>query len=100
MAATTSKDGVPAAWMDQANAVWTNTTKVSADGTTTYNYYAARLVQPCFTAVNFQGNNFYLNGTWNVNNVTVTRTVTKIGSSTNIQSSVQSHASKPKCTAN
>jgi len=89
MAATTSINGAPAKWVDSADAVWTNTTKVSADGTTSYSYYAARLVKANFTAVNFQGNNFYLNGTWNVNNITVTRTVTTTGSSTNIQSNTQ-----------
>jgi len=89
MAATTSIDGVPAAWIDQANAIWTNTTKISSDGTTTYSYYAARLVKASFTAIDFQGNNFYLNGTWNVNNITITRTVTKTDDSINIQSNTQ-----------
>src|SRR5208283_3750978 len=59
------------------------------DGTTSYSYYAARLVKASFTAIDFQGNNFYLNGTWNVANITITRTVTKTDGSVNIQSNTQ-----------
>jgi len=87
LAATTSKSGVPIAWFDSADAIWTNVTKISLDGTTSYNYYTARLVKPSFTMINFQGNDFYMNGTWSVANITITRTVTKIDGSTNIQSS-------------
>ena len=86
MAATTSITGVPANWFDSANALWTNTTKTSLDGTTSYNYYAARLVKANFTATDFQGNDFYMNGTWSVANITITRTVTKTDGSINIQS--------------
>jgi len=89
LAATTSVNGVPAAWSDSADAIWTNTTKISLDGNVTYSYYAARLVKANYTAIDYQGNNFYMNGTWNVNNVTVTRIVTIIGGSTNIQTSTQ-----------
>ncbi|MGA3289458.1 MAG: hypothetical protein ABSD42_04375 [Candidatus Bathyarchaeia archaeon] len=89
MAATTSLNGVPSAWIDSANAIWTNTTKISLDGTTTYNYYTARLIKANFTATDYQRNNFYMNGTWNVNNVTITRTVTKTDNSINIQSNTQ-----------
>lgn len=89
LAATTSKTAVPSAWFDSADAIWTNVTKISLDGTTSYNYYTARLVQPSRTIINFQGNDFYMNGTWNVNNVTITRTVTKTGSSVNIQTNTQ-----------
>ena len=87
LAATTSINGVPASWFDSANAIWTNITKITADGTTTYSYYAARLVKANYTAIDFQGNDFYMNGTWSVANITITRTVTKIDGSTNIQSS-------------
>ena len=86
MAATTSRTGVPTNWFDSATALWTNTTKTSLDGTATYNYYAARLVKASFTATNFQGNDFYMNGTWSVANITITRTVTKTDGSINIQS--------------
>jgi len=87
MAATTSTNGVPALWFDSAVAIWTNITKISADGTTTYSYYAARLVKANYTAIDFQGNNFYMNGTWSVANITITRTVTNTDGSINIQSS-------------
>jgi len=80
LAATTSINGVPASWFDSANAIWTNITKITADGTTTYSYYAARLVKANFTSTDFQGNNFYMNGTWSVANVTFTRTVIKTDS--------------------
>ncbi len=90
MAATTSQRGVPAGWFDSADAIWTNaTTNFRQDGSFSYNYYAARLVKVNFTAVNFQGNDFYMNGTWNVVNVTITRTVTKTDNSVNIQSNTQ-----------
>ena len=89
MAATTSINGVPAGWFDSADAIWTNTTNIRQDGTISYSYYAARLVKANFTAINFQGNDFYMNGTWNVANVTITRTVTKTDDSINIQSNTQ-----------
>src|SRR5208283_2835992 len=89
MAATTSINGVPAAWFDSATAIWTNTTKTSNDGTTSYSYYAARLVKASFTATNFQGNDFFMSGNWSVVNVTITRTVTKTDDSINIQSNTQ-----------
>jgi len=90
MAATTSCNGVPASWFDSANAIWTNaTTNFRQDGNFSYNYYAARLVKANFTMVDFQGNNFYMNGTWSVFNVTITRTVIKTDDSINIQSNTQ-----------
>ncbi len=90
MAATTSCNGVPASWFDSASAIWTNaTTNFRQDGNFSYNFYAARLVKANFTAVNFQGNNFYMNGTWSVFNVTITRIVIKTDGSINIQSNTQ-----------
>ena len=89
MAATTSLRGVPAGWFDSADAIWTNTTNTRQDGNIFYSFYAARLVKANFTAVNFQGNDFYMNGTWNVVNVTITRTVTKTDNSINVQSNTQ-----------
>jgi hypothetical protein len=86
MAATTSRNGVPAAWFDSATAIWTNTTKISSDGNISYSYYAARLVKANFTAANFQGNDFFMSGNWSVVNVTITRTVIKTDDSINIQS--------------
>ena len=89
MAATTSLNGVPAGWFDSANALWTNTTNYRQDGNISYSYYAANLVKANFTSTDFQGNNFYLNGTWNVANVTITRTVIKTDGSINIQSNTK-----------
>ena len=57
-----------------ASAVWNNGT-AKPTGNFTYTYYAAKLVN-CQTAKrNFEGNNFYLNGTWVLTTVTVTNTV-------------------------
>lgn len=94
MAATTSQSRVPARWLDSANAIWTNTTNFRQDGNISYNFYAARLVKANFTMTDFQGNNFYLNGTWSVVNVNITRTVIKTGDSEtgysiNVQSSLK-----------
>ena len=89
MAATTSLSGVPAGWFDSADAVWTNTTNIRQDGTISYSFYAARLVRANFSATNFQGNDFFMSGNWSVVNVTITRTVTKIDGSINIQSNTQ-----------
>jgi len=94
MAATTSQSRVPARWLDSANAIWTNTTNFRQDGNISYNFYAARLVEANFTMTDFQGNNFYLNGTWSVVNVNITRTVIKTGNSEtgysiNVQSSLK-----------
>lgn len=86
MAATTSVSGVPVGWSDSATALWTNTTNYRLDGNISYSFYAARLVKTNFTATDFQGNNYYLNGTWTVENVTISRLVIKNDGSTNIQS--------------
>jgi len=80
MSATTSINGVPTNWLDSATALWTNTTNYREDGNISYSYYAARLVKANFTSTDFQGNNFYMNGTWSVANVTFTRTVIKTDS--------------------
>jgi hypothetical protein len=86
MAATSSVDGVPASWFDSATAIWTNTTNYRQDGNISYNFYAARLVKANVTLTDFQGNDFYMNGTWSVANITITRTVIKNDGSVNIQS--------------
>jgi len=57
-----------------ASATWTNGT-AKPRGNFTYTYYAAKLVKLNMTRINYQGNDFYLNGTWAVSNVTVTNTV-------------------------
>ncbi|MGD0644085.1 MAG: hypothetical protein ABSA75_04175 [Candidatus Bathyarchaeia archaeon] len=79
MTSTTSASAVPVGWLDSASAIWTNTTNFRQDGNFSYNYYAARLVKANFTMVDFQANDFYLNGTWSVANVTITREVIKTG---------------------
>jgi hypothetical protein len=57
-----------------ASAVWTNGT-VKPRGNFTYTYYAAKLVNLQTAKLNYQGNDFFLNGTWAIYNVTVTNTV-------------------------
>lgn len=86
MAATTSINGFPSKWADSVTALWTNTTNYRQDGNISYSFYAAKLVKANYTATNFKGNNFYLNGTWSVANITITRTVIKNDGSINIQS--------------
>jgi hypothetical protein len=60
-----------------AMAIWTtNTTRaISAVRTRenfTYTFYTARLVMGNFSALDYNGNAFYMNGTWNVWNITET----------------------------
>jgi len=81
MVTTSSLSAVPTVWLDSANAIWTNTTNFRQDGNFSISYYAARLVKVNFTMVDFEANNFYLNGTWSVSNVSITRTVIKTGDS-------------------
>ena len=59
-----------------ATAIWTNSTSrpISAIRTKenfTYVFYAARLVEANFSSINPGSNDFYMNGTWNVLNVTM-----------------------------
>ena len=58
----------------KASAVWNNGT-AKPTGNFTYTYYAANLVFAQKVRRNYEGNNFFLNGTWVVSNVTVTNTV-------------------------
>jgi len=63
-----------------ASAIWTtNTTRPIAAVRTrenfTYSFYTARLVEGNFSALDFNGNAFFLNGTWNVWNLTETFTI-------------------------
>ena len=87
MTSTTAVSAVPILWLDSVNALWNTTNEYRQDGNISYNFYAARLVKANFTAVDFQGNNFYLNGTWSVFQITITRIVTQTDGSTSIQSS-------------
>ena len=90
MAATSSRYRVPANWFDSADAIWTNaTTNSRQDGSFSYNFYAAKLVRANFTAVNFQGNDFFMSGNWSVANITISRTVTKTDGSISIQSNTK-----------
>lgn len=57
-----------------ASAVWSTGT-VKPRGNFTYTFYAAKLVNLEMAQINYQGNDFYLNGTWAVSNVTVSNTV-------------------------
>jgi len=58
------------------SAVWNNGT-AKPRGNFTYTYYATKLLNLEAAKLNYQGNNFYLNGTWAVYNVTVTNTIIK-----------------------
>jgi len=60
--------------------IWTtNTTRaisaVRSHENFTYSFYTARLVEGNFSALDYNGNAFYLNGTWNVWNITETFTI-------------------------
>jgi hypothetical protein len=59
-----------------ANSMWTKTgVPAKLNGNFSYNLYSAKLVKANVTALNSQGSNFFMNGTWNVYNVTITSTV-------------------------
>jgi hypothetical protein len=63
-----------------AGAIWTtNTTRpitaVRSSENFTYTFDAARLVEGNFSALDYNGNAFYLNGTWNVWSITENFTV-------------------------
>jgi hypothetical protein len=60
-----------------ATAIWTTNTSrpinaIRAKENFTYSFYAARLVTPQIAGLNVDVNDFYLNGTWTVYNVTTT----------------------------
>ena len=74
-----------------STAVWTTNTSrpiaaVKALENFTYTFYAARLVAGNYSALDFNNNAFYMNGTWNVWNITesVTITTDSLGTITNI----------------
>ena len=62
-----------------ATAIWSNTTKFRENGNFSYNFYAAKLVEANVSTLKEEGADFFLNGTWNIVNVTITRTVIKTG---------------------
>ena len=77
---TTTKNSDPTVQYSSSTAIWTtNLTRPLAAVRTkenfTYSFYTARLVKGNFTALDFKGNSFYMNGTWNVWSITETFTV-------------------------
>jgi hypothetical protein len=62
-----------------ATAIWSNTTNFRQKGNFSYSFYVARLVGANVSALNFDDVDFFLNGTWNVFNVTVSQTLIKSG---------------------
>ena len=60
-------------------AIWINTADSRERGNFSYSFYAARLVKVEVSKLDFEGADFFLNGTWNVVNVTITQTITKSG---------------------
>jgi hypothetical protein len=64
-----------------ANAIWSNTTNFREGGNFSYSFYAARLVEANVSMLDFEGADFFMNGTWNVVNVTISQTIIKSGDS-------------------
>jgi hypothetical protein len=62
-----------------ATAIWSNTTNLRQRGNFSYSFYVARLVDANVTALNFEGVDFFMNGTWSVFNVTISQTIIKSG---------------------
>jgi len=60
-------------------AIWSNTTNFRQRGNFSYSFYVARLVDVNVTALNFENVDFFLNGTWNVFNVSISQTVITSG---------------------
>jgi hypothetical protein len=58
-----------------ATAIWSNTTNFRERGNFSYSFYVARLREVNVTALNFDEEvDFFMNGTWNVFNVTISQT--------------------------
>jgi hypothetical protein len=64
-----------------ANAIWSNTTNFREGGNFSYSFYAARLVEANVSMLDFEGADFFMNGTWNVVNVTISQTIIRSGDS-------------------
>lgn len=62
-----------------ATAIWTNTTNFRQRGNFSYSFYVARLVDANVSALNFEEVDFFMNGTWNVFNVTISQTIITSG---------------------
>jgi hypothetical protein len=62
-----------------ATAIWSNTTNVRQLGNFSYSFYVARLVNSNVSALNYENTDFFLNGTWNVFNVSISQTIIKSG---------------------
>lgn len=64
-----------------STAIWTTNTSrpiaaIRARENFTYSFYTARLVNGSFSALDYNGYSFFMNGTWNVWNITSTVTIT------------------------
>jgi len=64
-----------------ASAIWTTNSSrpiasIRLRENFTYSFYTARLVNGSFSALDYNGDSFFLNGTWNVWNLTETFTIT------------------------
>lgn len=62
-------------------AIWSNTTSFREGGNFSHSFYAARLVEANVSMLGFEGADFFVNGTWNVVNVTISQTLIMSGDS-------------------
>jgi hypothetical protein len=62
-----------------ATAIWSNTTNFRQGGNFSYSFYVARLVDANVSVLNYEDVDFFMNGTWNVFNVTMSQTIIKSG---------------------
>jgi hypothetical protein len=62
-----------------ATAIWSNTTNFRETGNFSYSFYVTRLVNANVSALNFDDVDLFMNGTWNVFNVTLSQTIIKSG---------------------
>ncbi len=60
-------------------AFWSNTTNFRQRGNFSYSFYVARLVDANVSTLNFDDVDLFMNGTWNVFNVTTSQTIIKSG---------------------
>jgi hypothetical protein len=62
-----------------ATAIWSNTTNFRQRGNFSYSFYSARLVDANVSVLNFEDANLFMNGTWNVFNVSISQTIVTSG---------------------
>ena len=62
-----------------ATAIWSNTTNFRQRGNFSYSFYVARLVDANVSTLNYEDIDFFMNGTWNVFNVSISQTIIKSG---------------------